>query len=289
MLEIVEKNITSRIKNSDFEMIRHLVYERSGINLTPEKKLMVEARLRKRVKELKLENIDRYFEHLNSQLDNEEEIISLLNVISTNKTDFFRESEHFQYLKDNILHKYIASDSYKSGNPFKIWCAASSTGEEPYTISFVLKEFQENETFFNFELYASDISTKVLEKAYLGIYEEEKAKDIPYELRQKYLLKSKNRKSGLVRVKPEIRKLVKYFRLNLKDDEYKVPQNFDVIFCRNVLIYFDKKMQEEVIISLSNHLKSGGYLITGHAETLSGMNLPLKRITSTIYQKGIYE
>lgn len=285
MIEVLETNASSQIKDADFEMLCDLVYEKSGIKLTKEKKLMVETRLRKRIKELNLTSIDEYFLHLSNQIDDEDEIVSLLNVISTNKTDFFREPEHFQYLVKKILPEFIKSGKHKNGIPFKVWCAASSTGEEPYTLAFLLKEFQLKEALFNFEIFASDISTKVLEKAYLGIYEKEKAEDIPFELRQKYLLRSKDRNKGLVRIKPEIRKLVKFFRQNLKNSYYDVSKNFDVIFCRNVLIYFDREMQEYVVNKLSEYLKTGGYLITGHAETLSGMNIGIKRINSTIYQK----
>jgi len=285
MIETLDANITSQIKNSDFEMLRKLVYEKSGIRLTSEKKFMVEARLRKRIKELKFQTLDQYFRYLSQQLNNEEEIVSLLNVISTNKTDFYREPEHFKYLVNSILPEFMKSEKHTQGKAFKVWCAASSTGEEPYTLAFILKEFQQQKPSFRFDISASDISTKVLKEAFLGIYEKEKAEDIPYEIQQKYLLKGKDKRAGYVRISPEIRQLVKFFRLNLKDKVFEQEKDLDLIFCRNVLIYFDKDLQQEVIIKLSKHLKTGGYLITGHSETLSGMDTPVKRITSTIYQK----
>lgn len=285
MIETFETNSTSQIKDADFEMLRKLVYEKSGIRLTPEKKFMVEARLRKRIRELNFENLDDYFKYLSKELDNEEEIVSLLNVISTNKTDFFREPDHFKYMVNTILPDFVNSENFGRGFTFKVWCAASSTGEEPYTLAILLREFQLKEPGFEFELSASDISTKVLKDAYLGVYEKEKANDIPLELKQKYLLKGKGKKSDYVRIKSELRDRVKFFRLNLKEPDYNQPKNLDLIFCRNVLIYFDKQLQEEVVTKLSSHLRPGGYLITGHSETLSGMNTPVNRITSTIYQK----
>lgn len=285
MIETLDTNTASQIKDADFEMLRKLVYEKSGIRLTPEKKFMVEARLRKRIRELKLQDLDEYFRYLSKEINNQEEIVSLLNVISTNKTDFYREPDHFKYMVNTILPEFMKSDKHTQGSPFKVWCAASSTGEEPYTLAFLLKEFQAQEPSFRFGISASDISTKVLKEAFLGIYEKEKADDIPHEIQQKYLLKGKDKKAGFVRIAPEIRKLVRFFRLNLKDPVYDQENGLDLIFCRNVLIYFDKDLQQEVITKLSKHLKPGGYLITGHSETLSGMDTPVKRITSTIYQK----
>lgn len=274
-----------QLTDKEFDFLSQLIYKTCGINLSSEKKILLESRLRKRLIHLKLDNFKDYIKHLNSAEALENELIPMIDLVSTNKTDFFREPEHFNFLENRILPEYLAGDDFRLGNPFRVWSAASSTGEEPYTISIVVSEFIEKNKQFKFETYASDISTRVLSHAYKAIYDYEKLNEIPYSLQNKYFLRSKEKDNRKIRVVKHIRNRIKFYRLNLIENGFEIPNNFHVVFCRNVLIYFDKETQLKVVENLLSHLRTGGYLIMGHSETLQSMDLPVKRIESTIYKK----
>ena len=166
-----------------------------------------------------------------------------------------------------------------------IWSAGCSTGAEPYTLAIVLEEFANGWGGFDYSILATDISTRVLSKAREGIYTEEEVGPIPLPLKKKYLLRSKNREKKIVRIAPEIRSKVIFNRLNFMDAEYAVPNALDVIFCRNVIIYFDHPTQQLVLSRLCRCLLPGGYIFLGHSETLNGFRLPLKQVTATVYRK----
>ena len=187
-------------------------------------------------------------------------------------------------LTDTVLPPFIDPAS-GSGSFFNIWSAGCSSGEEPYTLAMVLSEFAAHHPGFRFSVVATDISTKVLEKAKLGIYDEERVATVPLSIKQKYLMKSKDRTKGQVRITPELRSLIRFERVNLMDEQYRRPELLDVIFCRNVIIYFERLNQEKLLGRLCNSLRPGGYLFLGHSETVHGFDLPLQRITSTVYRK----
>jgi chemotaxis protein methyltransferase CheR len=208
----------------------------------------------------------------------------MINAVTTNKTDFFREPAHFQILTDIVLPSFVDPASY-SGSCFTVWSAGCSSGEEPYTLAMVLSEFAALHPGFRFSVIATDISTKVLEKAQLGIYDEERVAMLPLTIKQRYLMKSKDRSRGQVRIAPELRALIRFERVNLMDEQYRRPELLDVIFCRNVIIYFERMNQERLLGRLCNSLKPGGYLFLGHSETVHGFDLPLQRVTSTVYRK----
>jgi chemotaxis protein methyltransferase CheR len=165
------------------------------------------------------------------------------------------------------------------------WSAGCSTGEEPYTLAMVLEEYRSANKGFDYRIFASDLSTQVLDKAKAAIYEEEKAQPIPMSYKKKYLLRSRDQSQALVRVKPELRAKVSFARINFMDDRYPVEGSFDVVFCRNVIIYFERKVQEEILRKLCGHLRQGGWLILGHSETLTGMDMPLKGVAPTVYAR----
>jgi chemotaxis protein methyltransferase CheR len=169
--------------------------------------------------------------------------------------------------------------------PLMVWSAACSSGEEPYTLAMILDEFSSRVKGFHYMVLGTDISTKVLDMAKLGIYQEERVIPIPMELRRKYLMRSKDRSKNIVRIVPELRAQVKLRRLNFMDGDFGMREKMDIIFCRNVLIYFDRATQEKVVNRLCNHLNHGGYLFTGHSETLSGMDLPLKIVGNTVSRR----
>ncbi|MFC2138386.1 CheR family methyltransferase [Bacteroidota bacterium] len=270
-----------KIEMTDSEFIKFssFITKNFGIKLPEAKKVMLQSRLQKRLRQLKITSFEKYFEYLFSK-GNEQEIINMIDVVSTNKTDFFRESQHFTFLNDEILPEIIHKKDH-----IKIWSAGCSSGEEPYTIAIVLSEFQQNHKNIDYSIFSSDISLDILQKATNAIYKEEKVGDMPIELKKKYLLKSKDRTKPTVRVIPELRKKVKFDRINLMDDKYNVETMFDIIFCRNVLIYFDRTNQENIINKLCKNLMTGGYFFIGHSESLLRMDLPLRQIKPTIFQK----
>ena len=213
-----------------------------------------------------------------------EEIGPLVDAISTNHTQFFREIEHINFLRDVALREWFPKVT-RNRETFKFWSAASSSGEEPYTIAIVLSEFARTHGQFNWQIEGSDISSRILAKAQAGIYEESRLKLPQPEWLQRYFQKGTGDYAGHYRVKDFLLKQVKFHRLNLLQAQYPVQPNQHVIFCRNVMIYFDTQTQQELVLKLINQLIPGGYFIVGHSESLLGIKHPLKSIKPGIYQK----
>ncbi len=270
----------AELSDADFLAFSEFIYNEFGIKMPPIKRVMLQGRLLKRIRELNMQSYTEYKNYFFSQEGQKKEIFNFLNVVTTNKTDFFREPVHFDFLRNEILPEFVGNN-----RNLKIWSAGCSSGEEPYTISIVLNEFKTENPLFNFSILGSDISNKVLTNASKGIYAEHKVALIPMDLKKKYFLKSKDRDNPSVRVKPELQKSIALKYVNLMDNHYNVNDSFDVIFCRNVLIYFDRATQERVISKLSQYLKPGGYFFIGHSESLSGMDVPLKHVKPTIFIK----
>ena len=273
------------LKMSDqlFENFSAFIYDKLGIHLSHAKKLMLQSRLAKRLRQLNMNSFEEYFKYVSSEKGLKNEMAEMVNVVTTNKTDFFREPKHFEYLSTIVLPEFYQRSRYRR---FNIWSAGCSIGAEPYTLAMVLNEFSENNPGFSFTIFSSDISTKVLNTAITAIYDHQMAEPIPMQLRKKYLLKSKDKNSPrFVRITPELRRLVHFKQLNLMADEYDMYDEMDVIFCRNVIIYFDRQTQERVINHLCHHLKPGGYLFMGHSETLNMLSVPIKNVSSTVYRK----
>ena len=267
-----------------FNKFSSFIYNECGIHYPIEKKVLLEGRLKRRIKALNLSAFEEYYMYVNSPKGIETELIFLLNAVTTNKTDFFREPVHFNYLKDELLPAFYAGDGGRLKTGFAIWSAGCSSGEEPYTMAIVLEEFKKYHNGFNYEVYASDISSDVLNCGVRGIYPEDSLDDVDNVFKKKYFMRSKDPEKQVVRVVPELRQKIDFFRLNLMDKKYSVPRKFNVIFCRNVIIYFDKKTQEEVLNKFALNLVPGGYLFLGHSETITGLKTPFTRISSTIYQ-----
>ncbi len=277
------------LNESQFQKLSVFIHDECGIKIPQTKKTMLEVRLRKRLKSLGMPNFDDYLKFLFSDSGMRDEMIHMIDVVTTNKTDFFREPKQFPFLTERALPELINLYKIGPGRKFRIWSAGCSTGEEPYTLSIVLSEFVEQTNFktFEFSISASDISTEVLQKAAMGIYDYERVEPIPLELKKKYLLKSKDHSKRIVRIIPELRKKVEFFRVNFMDNDFGLKEKMDVIFCRNVIIYFDKATQERIIRRLTENLNPGGYLFLGHSETLFSMDLPLTQLAPSIYRKGL--
>jgi chemotaxis protein methyltransferase CheR len=244
---------------------------------------MLQSRLQKRLRELEMSNFKEYCDYVFSKDGINNEIIHMLDVVSTNKTDFFREPVHFDYLQANVLPEFVQQKA--ASKTIKVWSAGCSSGEEPYTISIVMAEFAERNPGFDFSIIGTDISTQILQKAIDAVYKEDRVAIIPLELKKKYLLKSKDRLNPTVKISQNLRRKVRFGRLNFMDNQYDVPETFDVVFCRNVLIYFDRDTQEKVIQKLCTKLRSGGYFFLGHSESIMNMDVPLRQIKPTIFQK----
>jgi len=270
----------SRLSQDEFHRLSALVFKECGINLPIAKKVMLESRLNKRLRALNITSFQKYIDLLTSEGGMVHELINMIDVVTTNKTDFFREPHHFTFLRENVLPKLASSR-----RTVRLWSAACSSGEEPYSLAMVLENFASSMHGFNYDILGSDISTAMLQKASTAVYAMERVDCIPQEIKKKYLLKSKDTERPTVRIAPLLRSKVKFARVNFMDAVFPVVGMFDIIFCRNVLIYFDRKTQLEVIRKLIDNLSPGGYLFIGHSESLHQPDLPLLQEQPTIYKK----
>ncbi|MCP4692469.1 MAG: chemotaxis protein CheR [Desulfobacterales bacterium] len=256
-----------------------------GIKMPESKKTMLQGRLLKRMRAVGKETYEEYYDYVFGARGMNRELANMIDAITTNKTEFFREPNHFEYLVRTAAPELIRAGGVGVRGDLLVWSAGCSTGEEPYTLAMVLNEFAERRPGFRFSILATDICTDALQTAALGIYGHEKAEPIPMMMRRKYLLRSKDRNKNQVRIAPELRAAVRFRGLNLMKEAFGIREKKDIIFCRNVIIYFNRITQERVLNRLCRHLNPGGYLFTGHSETLSNFNAPLKAVAPTIYRK----
>jgi len=259
-----------------------LIHTECGINLTSEKKTMLEIRLRRRLRSLGIPSCRDYCDYVFAPAGGEE-LVHLIDAVTTNKTDFFREPDHFEFLTARALP--ALEQRHGANHKVFVWSAGCSTGEEPYTLAMVLEEYAETHPGFRFSLLATDISTEVLEKACRGIFKAEAVRPVAQDLKKKYLMRSRDRSSDLVRVVPELRSLIEFRRLNFMDSDFGFGERPDIIFCRNVIIYFDRATQLRVLGNLLRRLAPGGYFFSGHSESLQNMDLPLSLAGPAVYRK----
>jgi chemotaxis protein methyltransferase CheR len=267
----------------DFKRLSSFIFQEYGIKMPEVKRTMLQSRLHKRLRELNILNYKEYVDYVFSKEGQDNEVIHMIDVVSTNKTDFFREPVHFEFLQNVALNDLLSGD--KPSRFLKIWSAGCSSGEEPYTIAMSVNEYLLQHPGFDFSILATDISSRILKSAIDAIYKENRVEVLPLQIKKKYLLKSKDRDNPTVRIVPELRKKVNFQRLNFMDNFYNVPDNMDIIFCRNVLIYFDRETQEKVINKLCTKLKTDGYFFLGHSESITNFNVPLKQLKPTIFKK----
>lgn len=267
---------------ADFERLSRFIKAELGINLKTEKKCMLETRIRKRCNKVGIPSLKEYCKYILSKEGLEHEIDSFIDLVTTNKTDFFREPNHFDYLVSTVLPQFV-----KKSRKLHVWSSACSIGAEPYTLAMVLENYRETHLIdrLDYDIIATDISMEVLAKAKQGIYSHDDIEPVPTGMRKRYLLKSKNRETNLVRIVPALRNKIDFRRLNLTKP-FRFQPLFDVIFCRNVMIYFDKQTQFDLVIRMVDNLQPGGYLFMGHSELLD--TTIFKGITScapSVYQK----
>lgn len=281
MEKTVSEFFKVQISGNEFNLLSNFIYRETGIKMPPEKKIMLQSRLQKRLRSLNMTCFREYCDYVFSGNSLHSEIIHLIDVVTTNKTDFFREPHHFEYMTNVILPEIAGKDE-----PMHFWSAGCSSGEEPYTLAMIVMEFLESQQNLRkkFSILGTDISTAVLQKAYNAIYKMSSVEGIPLELKRKYFLKSKIPGNNTVKIVQEVRQKVMYKRLNFMDSNFDIKDQFNIIFCRNVLIYFDRETQENVIRKLIDFLKPGGYIFLGHSESILGMDLPLIQIKPTIFK-----
>jgi chemotaxis protein methyltransferase CheR len=268
------------MSRAEFSRFSEFIGTQCGIKMPNSKKIMLEARLQKRLRILGIRTFGEYFSYIHSE-DGQSELVHMLDAVTTNKTDFFREPAHFDILARTILPEFHAEQSER---PFYVWSAGCATGEEPYTLAMVLTDFAERHPPFRFSVLATDISTRALDRAREAIYDGERVATITQAMKQKYVLRSKDRSKKIVRMTPAIRSAVQFRRLNLMEEAFAFTEPLDAIFCRNVIIYFDRTTQERLIDRFCRVLRPGGYLFLGHSESIHGFSLPLRRVVSTVYR-----
>jgi len=271
------------LTDSEFHTISSYIETNVGIKMPESKKVMIQSRLIPRLRHLNFSTFKEYLDYVFSSRDGKQELIFMINALTTNKTDFFREADHFTFL----TQKAIPALSAAGKRSIKLWSAGCSSGEEPYTIAIVIKEFLKSNPHIltSFAIKGTDISTKVLDKATNAVYDMSTIANLPLDIKKGYFLKSTDPEKKVVRIKPEIRNYCSFSRLNFMDQNYNINDTFQVIFCRNVLIYFDKQTQEAIIRKLLRHLEIDGYLFLGHSETIFSMDLPLENVAPAVYRK----
>lgn len=273
------------LTDREFQLFRALIFEKSGITLNDGKKELVRTRLGSKLRKGGFGSFREYYNHV---LDDRtgEELVTLLDAISTNLTSFFREANHFQYLRKNILPEIMGKKGHDSPREIRAWSAGCSSGEEPYSLAFTLADMLHGDKSWVVKLLATDISTKVLARAARGAYTEEQVKTVPKEMASKFLDRVVEDGERLYRVRPEIKGLIQFKRFNLMTPTFPFKRGFDFIFCRNVMIYFDKPTQQTLINKFYGALSEGGYLMIGHSESLTGVQHRFKYMQPTIYKKS---
>jgi chemotaxis protein methyltransferase CheR len=276
----MEENLSS----ANFEKLCSLIYAESGINLNAEKRTMLEIRLKRRLRSLEFSSYAQYCTYLFAPDTRDAELVHLIDAVTTNKTDFFREPDHFDYLTSKALPELDAQNG--PNRRLLVWSAGCSTGEEPYTLAMLLSEYAQGRPGFQFGILATDISTQVLDKARAGIFKADVVRPVTQSLRKKYLMHSRDPGSDLFRIVPELRTKIEFRRLNFMDADLGLSESPEIIFCRNVIIYFDRPTQVRILGKLVRQLAPGGYFFAGHSESLQNMDLPLVSVGTAVYRKS---
>lgn len=271
----------------DFARLAAIIERHSGIRMPPSKRTMVEGRLRRRVRALNLPGMHDYCRYVLDEGALDAELVNLIDAVTTNKTDFFREIEHFRFLTDTGIPA-LSQLPHRPGRdrPMKLWSAACSTGAEPYTLAILLHEHARVHGPIRHEILATDICTEALAAAKQAVYPHEMASMIPKPLLARYVRRSRDTDSPTIRLIPPIRQSVRFGHLNVMEADYPMATDMDVIFFRNILIYFDKPTQKAVLHKLCRHLRPGGYLFVGHSETITNMDLPLSQVASAVFVRS---
>ena len=270
-----------------FKSFSDLIYSLCGIYLPLRKKTMLTSRLMKRLSDLNISSMQDYYDYLLTSDRRTEEIIKMIDAVTTNKTEFFRDERQFNFLSSEVLPLFLNEKRISAGNRLNIWSAGCSTGEEIYTLAIVLAEFYDrNNIPRSFSISGSDISTRVLDLARAGVYKQEIIEKLPKYLLNKYFNKKKtNKGEEEYQVNNELKKYLNILRFNLMDSDFKVMASKDIIFCRNVIIYFDRKTQHELFEKFYHCLNTGGFIFIGSSESLFSITDKFRMVAPSIYEK----
>lgn len=265
------------LRQGEFEKISRLAYEHFGVDLRVGKQALIEARIGKKLRELGLSSFQQYFDYVTADTTGKA-LTAMVDVLTTNHTSFFREPRHFDFMVKTILPDVLQKPE------IHIWSAACSSGEEPYSIAMTLLEAARAETLAKIRIRASDISTRVLEKAVRAVYPNERCASIRSEFQQRYMLRGQNSCANSLRFKPEVRNLMTFMNLNLM---HPLPSDYmcSMLFCRNIMIYFDRPTQQSLVRRLTDCLEPGGYLFIGHSESLNSISHTLEYVAPATYRK----
>ena len=277
---LVDSRLT--ITDEEFRRLREFIHAHSGIALSGHKRALVCSRLAKRLRHHDLQHYSDYYRLLTENDPDGLELVAMINSITTNKTEFFREPHHFRFLAEVVFPAYRNNPNRE--RPIRLWSAAASTGEEAYSLAMTALEVMPSFNERDIRILATDIDTDVLSRAENGVYTHEQAKHIPEALLRRYFLKGQVAHEGEILAKPVLKSLISFRRLNLQDDPWPMQAPFDVILCRNVLIYFDKPTQLKLFRRMAGMLKKDGYLMLGHSEAIYGLVDYFKPVGHSIYQ-----
>jgi chemotaxis protein methyltransferase CheR len=273
------------LSDREFRILQQLIYREAGIHLSDAKKALVSGRLTRRLRSLGCRDFTAYHEHVAADQD---ERTAMLDCISTNETRFFREPKQFEFLEEAVLpHWRALGASGRVPKRIRAWSAACSTGEEPYTLAMVLAAHLPAAEGWSVEILASDLSTRVLDAAREGVWPIERSSDIPDRLRKAFMLRGIRGQEGTMRAHPSLQSMIEFRRINLNDHDYGVGGTFDLVFCRNVLIYFNRESKEGVIQRLLRHLSPSGLFFLGHSESLTGGQFGMENAGPTVYRRAI--
>lgn len=275
--------LDDRLSSRNFDILAKYIYDYSGIKMPPNKMTMLEGRLRRRLRATGADSFNDYCDYIFKHGGLEAEAIYLIDAVTTNKTDFFREPKHFDYMVETALPDLLKTFGDRR---LRLWSSACSTGAEPYTMAMVMADFlaasaPERDYF----ILATDLSTDVLDKARRAIYQSELLAPVPPDMLRRYVMRAADPQRRDMRIVPKLRTKLGFARMNLMDDRYPVGDPMHMIFCRNVLIYFDKQTQSHVLSRLCDNLIPGGYLFIGHSETVAGFSLPIKQVSNTVFKR----
>ena len=273
--------IDARLSDADFARFQSLIYRESGIHLSQSKRALLAGRLGKRLRALRIAEFPEYLRHVERSSD---EMTRMLDVVTTNETRFFREQRQFDHLRDRVLPQWLAdAEEGLRRREVRVWSAGCSTGEEPYSLAMML--IAGLGAAWDIRILATDLSNRVLDIATAGMWSIEKSSQIPEAYLKAFMLRGRGSQHGKMKAGPEICSVIRFARLNLHEEAYGVDGPFDLILCRNVLIYFDAASRRGVIDRLIDHLVPGGSLLIGHAETLHGITTRVRSVVPTVYRK----
>lgn len=273
----------SSLSNLVFDRLCGHVHEHMGIMLSEKKRTMLEGRMSRRLGSLDLPDMNAYGTAVLNRTLPEGELQHFYDLVTTNKTDFFRESDHFDFLRDRVLPEFLL-EKRKPGR-FKLWSAGSSSGMEAYTAGMFLCDFERKHPRFDFKILGTDICSKMLKTAERAVYSHREIEPVPEEMRHRYVLRGQGAHKGNFKIGPEITSRTLFTHLNFVEEPYPIRSRFHVIFHRNVLIYFDRPTQERVVNNLLRLLEPGGYLFLGHSESINNMDLPVETLAPTTFRK----